>query len=74
MFKCAVTGKITEPREGMNRIIVETREKVYNNGVMESKGWEIVKEITASTKGLELWNLMTEEQKKSVVKGKARYR
>lgn len=74
MFKCAITNRITGSREPMNKIVVETREQSYSNGLTESKGWEIVKEITVSNKGLELWKLMTDEQKTSLIKDLSRHK
>lgn len=68
MFRCEVTGRVTEPREGMTKIVIETREKTYNNGVSESTGFEVVREMKVSPKGLEVWSQMSEMQKADFVK------
>jgi hypothetical protein len=63
MFRCAVTGKVTEPREPMFKVVIEQRPKQYDNIIFDdegkgeiiySKGWEIVKEICVSAEGLAL--------------------
>lgn len=52
--------------EKLNRIVVETRERVYTKWVKNEetnkyeeveagRGWEIVREINASAEGLALW-------------------
>jgi len=69
MFKCQVTGKTSARGEKLNRIVVQTREKVYTQNVWEEgelveievgRGWEIVKEINASDEGLKLYDQMVE--------------
>lgn len=62
MFRCAVTGKITKPGEGMTRLVIETRPRTYTNfkfnqDTLEvdkiiSHGYETVKEIQVSEEGL----------------------
>lgn len=62
MFKCAVTGEVTEPREPQTKVVVQTRAKQYVNEVWDeetgkrivihSQGHEIVKEINVSPKGM----------------------
>jgi hypothetical protein len=60
--------------EKLNRIVVETRERVYTRWVkneetnkyeeVESgRGWEIVREINASAEGLALWESWTPEER-----------
>jgi hypothetical protein len=70
MFKCQVTGKMSKPGEKMNRIVVETREKVYTQQVWEEgelveievgRGYETVKEIAATDEGVKLYNKMVED-------------
>ncbi len=67
MFRCEITGKLSKLGEKVNRIVVEKREKVYYamqlnedteqyEKVEVGRGWEIVKEVNASSAGLELWN------------------
>lgn len=62
MFKCAITGKITKPREPLVRVVVETRPKTYVNYKwdeetgekirIESKGYETVREVNVSPEGM----------------------
>lgn len=42
MYKCALCRKTTQPREQMNKLILEKRYIVYPNG---ARGWEIVREM-----------------------------
>ena len=49
MFICDLCGCLTEPREKCNKVITETRTKVYDNGFSTSIGWEIVREVRACT-------------------------
>lgn len=69
MYYCQVTGKLSKPREKANKIVIETRDKVYTQNVWEEgelveievgRGWEIVKEINASDEGLKLYDQMVE--------------
>lgn len=70
MFKCMVTGKMSKRGEKLNRIVVETRDKVYTQSVWEEgelvelevgHGYEIVKEINASDEGVKVYNQMVED-------------
>lgn len=86
MFKCQITGKnskganphTTPPlaAEKLNKIVVETREKVYFKkfrneetnkweDVEVGRGWEIVREINASHEGLQLWNSWSPENREA---------
>lgn len=67
MFKCAVTGRMSRPGEKLNRIVIQTREKVYTQKVWEDgelvdieigRGYETVREINATDAGVELYNQM----------------
>ena len=64
MFICAVTGKVSKPREPMIRVVTETRPVMYSNYVPDpededgerliekiSKGNEIVKEVGCTKEG-----------------------
>ena len=66
MYKCEVFGTMSKPGQKCNKIVVETRPKVYTqkefneaSGKWEDveigRGWEIVKEINASDEGLKFW-------------------
>jgi hypothetical protein len=70
MFKCDVTGKTSKRGEKLNKIVIQTRPRVYTEKVWEDgelveieigKGWEIVKEINATDEGLKLYNQMVED-------------
>jgi len=74
MYKCSLTGKTTKLGEKLNKVVVESREKVYSKKVFNEEtrqvetlqigtGWEIVKEIQVSEEGLNLWNSWSPEQK-----------
>jgi len=62
MFRCAVTGKITQPGEPQFKVVVETRPQTYVNFKFDeetletekivSSGEEIVREINVSAEGL----------------------
>jgi len=64
-----ITGKTSKRGEKLNRIVVETRDRVYTEMVWEddqqveievARGWEIVKEINASDEGLKIYNQSVE--------------
>lgn len=74
MFRCEITGKLSAPLEKTNKVVVETREKVYfakfrneDTGKWEDieigRGSEIVRELTVSEAGLAEWEAMTPEQR-----------
>lgn len=74
MYICQVSGKLSQPGEKLNRIVVATREKVYferrineelrkYETVEVGRGTEVVKEINASDEGLADWKLMSTEEK-----------
>lgn len=71
MFICQVVGKVTEPGEKINKIVVATRDRIYKEKVFNEElrkyeevvvghGTEIVREISASDEGLQVWNEMSE--------------
>lgn len=53
MFRCQVTGKVSQPGEKSHKVVTKTRPKTYTNRVMRgdkevvitSQGWEIVQEL-----------------------------
>lgn len=78
MFQCAITNKISKPGEKCNKIVIKTREKTYHKKIFNEElrqyeevvagtGWEIVKEINASSEGLSLWNDLSPEEQKQLV-------
>jgi len=74
MFICQVTGRVSKPGEGLNKIVVGKRQRVYKNWdhereeTWESLGWEITREINATDEGILMWNEMTPEEQERFVK------
>ncbi len=79
MYICQVTGKQSKPGEGLNKVVVATRERVYTKWVKNedtnkweevfvAKGWEIVREINASQEGVQLWDSWTPEEREVFLK------
>lgn len=69
MFKCQVTNEVTKPGDKMNKVVVETRDKVYHKWVLNedtrkyeqvqcSSGFETVRELSVSDEGLQVWESM----------------
>lgn len=56
MYICAITNKVSEPGERMNRVVVETRIREYKDtdGNVIGTGTEIVKEISVSEEGMKI--------------------
>ena len=65
--------------EKLNRIVVETRERIYTRWVKNEetnkyeeveagRGWEIVREINASAEGLALWEAWSPEERATFLK------
>jgi len=55
MFRCAVTGKVSAPGEPAHRVVIERRARTYaadKHHAVESKGWEIVREVLVTAEGL----------------------
>lgn len=74
MYICQVTGNSSAPGEKLNRIVVATRPRVYTkmerdpetgrwSEVEVGHGFEIVREIQASSEGVLVWESMTEAQR-----------
>lgn len=79
MYKCQVTGEMSELGDKQHRIVVRTRDRVYNGklyneetrlyeDVVLGQGTEIVKEITASENGLLAWNAMSQQAQEALLK------
>lgn len=78
MFKCQVTGNLSEIGEKLNKIVTKSRERTYvrderdpDTGrwseVTEGVGWEIVEEIDASAEGVRIWNAMGDLERDELV-------
>lgn len=74
MFYCEITGKLSKPLEKMNKVTVQTRQRVYTQRVKNEEtrewetveighGWEIVKQLNASEEGVREWLAMTDDQR-----------
>lgn len=74
MYICQVTGKQSKLGEGLNKIVVETRDRTYTRWVRNEEtnkweevvcghGWEIVREINASQEGVQMWESWTPEER-----------
>jgi hypothetical protein len=74
MYRCAITGKNSREGDKLNRIVVETRSRIYEHKDPETEekwfsyGTEIVREVNATDAGQELWNTWTAEQKAAFIK------
>lgn len=78
MFQCQVTGRMSEAGQKCNKIVVSKRDRVYGTKVRNEetgrwedvelgRGWEIVREISATDKGLQVWEKMDEEARKALL-------
>lgn len=76
MYKCMVTNKITRPGTKLNRIVVQSRPKVYTEWFREDgewvelevgRGYEIVKEIQVSDEGLRMFESMSLEERNDLL-------
>jgi len=76
MFYCQITGKLSKPGEKLNKVVVATRERVYTKRVRNEdtrewetveigRGWEIVRELNASTEGVAEWDAMSPEDREA---------
>ena len=74
MYRCMITGRFSRLGDKLNKIVVSTRPRTYTRWVKDEdtlkyieieagKGWEIVKELSATQAGVEQWNAMTTDQK-----------
>lgn len=74
MYYCQVTGELSKPGEKLNKIVIEQRERIYEERIFNEDtrkmenvvigfGWEIVREINASDEGFRIWNTMDVEER-----------
>jgi len=74
MFICQITGKVSKPGEKLNKVTVQTRDRVYIQRQKDSetgewvdveigRGWEIVKQIYVSDDGFKIWNSMSDNER-----------
>lgn len=66
MYRCMITGKVSQPGEVLHKVVVEKRDQTYTRkikneetgrweDVVIGKGWEIVREISLSLEGVAFW-------------------
>lgn len=71
---CQVTGKMSEPGEKLNKIVVSKRDRIYTERIFNEEsrkmeeievgyGWETVQEINASDEGARMWETMNEDER-----------
>ncbi len=74
MYICQVTGNQSKRGEKLNKIVVQTRDRIYTKRVKNEetgkwedveigRGWEIVREISASQEGVQLWDSWSPEER-----------
>ncbi|HEY5268383.1 MAG TPA: hypothetical protein VII94_04590 [Candidatus Saccharimonadales bacterium] len=79
MYKCMITGEMSEPGDKLNKIVAGTRERVYTRWVRNeetnkweevfvSRGWEITRELNATDDGVKLWESYTSEERAAFLK------
>lgn len=78
MFKCGITGKLSDVGEAQHKVVVSKRTKEYSawrenddeewEFVKVSSGWEIAKEISATEEGLKLWESWSPTEQENFVK------
>lgn len=78
MYFCQILGRMSQPGEKLNKVVVKTREKSYRQMVRNEElriwedlevgqGWEIVKELNATEAGVAKFATMSEDEKAKVV-------
>lgn len=78
MFFCQVSGKMSQPGEKLNKVVVKSREKVYTQMIRNEEtraweevevghGWEIVQELNATQAGVAKFAAMSDEDKARLV-------
>jgi hypothetical protein len=66
MFRCSITNRLSRPGDKLHRVVVAIRKREYlkvvlneetrmKETVLSGSGWEVVKELSCSTEGAELW-------------------
>lgn len=74
MYRCQITGRLSERNVPMNKLVVETRDRIYTRFVKNEetrqweeievgRGWEIVREINVSQAGKDLWDSWNPEER-----------
>lgn len=78
MFRCGITGKLSQLGEAQHKITMEKRDKDYSawrenddedwEFVKVSSGWEIAREVSATEEGLKLWESWSPSQQEAFIK------
>ena len=79
MYRCEITNRVSELGAPLNKVTVQTRPKVYFKWVRDEetnrwqeveagRGNEIVRELSLSAEGLQLWNSWSEVDKSLFLK------
>lgn len=79
MYFCKVTGKMSKPGDKLNKIVLETRPKVYMKYVKDEdtnrwheveagRGYETVAELDSSDEGVQLWESWSPEERQMFIK------
>ena len=60
MFYCEISKQLSKPGEKPVRLVIERREREYTREIdgetiVIGRGWEIVKEVNVTLKGLAMW-------------------
>jgi hypothetical protein len=74
MFRCTITGKMSQLGEAQHKVVIERRPKEYHGWRLDEEedeykwvkigeGWEIAKEVSVCEDGLKLWDSWTEDQR-----------
>ena len=78
-YRCQITQKVSKPGLPLHKVVVETRPKEYFKFVKDEEtdkwvevhanfGSEIVRELSVSQEGLDMWNSWTPEQRLAFLK------
>lgn len=78
MFYCQITKTNSKSNEKCHKVVIATRERVYTEMVYNeetrqdeelevARGWEIVREINATERGVALWDNWTPDERKNFV-------
>lgn len=77
MFRCGITGRLSDLGEAQHKIVIEKRPKDYSawrenddeewEFVKVASGFETVRELPATEEGLKLWESWDDNQKQIFV-------
>lgn len=81
MFQCQITGRFSRLGDKLQKVTAITRPRNYTKWVKDEEsrpvrwievdagsGWEIVKELSCTQEGANLWNSWTAEMRTSFLK------